>query len=233
MNQTNPNCYTANLALPMICSKDIKQVRQELLNVCVAPKATFNIDSAALRPIQVVKTAIGDRLQAQALTTPQSSVMYGGIATNQIPDNGVVWNKSYSAVNTNPSSNISSSSSSYLNADSAQIHVKDQLQGSIASNVNSYFEIDRSAPVKMIDLNRNLPQWAVSNSISDSRVDMNPDLCDRNYRNLVPRTRRGSFENSGHRTDFDSSDRHAATIRLNTNSTLKRAAETFANRYQH
>jgi hypothetical protein len=188
--QANPGSDRTVVNKLLSCSTDLREVRQNLLRVCAAPKALFNIETPQTEPSQV-KKVIQDKLQGH-IRINKGEVRHPR-GKNPHPDRGVKSHVKYSKVNPNPSLNIHSKATVRTNE---KMPIQERLKGACRTNksgneLQSYIHKQKTQK-------RNLPQRAFTVNPWQRGVDLNGSLSSREYKHLPERRARGGFTNSGY-----------------------------------
>ena len=214
VQQTNPGSSMTRVVNSMNCQKDMKAIRDQLLQVCAPSRAIFNIQTPSSKPYREIKHHIADRVQSVATTNPKAQSYKLGL--NAIPDKGVHKDIRHASVISNPYQNIQINSVSSL-AGNQPMPIQEKLNSTCNTNpstrgsVQNYMhnskqlEKERMRPVSSMTINPNRP------------IDMNANVNSSSFARLPPRASLGGFHNTG----FQQSTQYLPDMTSSTKSQLQ------------
>ena len=205
----------------MKCSKDMREIRQQLLQVCSTPKAIFNIENPSSEPVAIVKSSTTDKVRTAAQTNLSSKKYVLGINTD--PERGIKTQKNtlYGSI---PCSVFKNIQATPLQDERGlqPITVKERLKGNCSTNLSGQNE--GGYIHSNIRLDRNTPLTSMGTNAYQAGVDIN--FGSRDY-HLAPRSKRGGFENQGMKM---SNYRDEPAVILNPKTAYQKAAMTMQQR---
>jgi hypothetical protein len=223
---TNAGSCQTTFAKRMECSADLKEIRKQLLQVCAAPKAIFNIERSKSQPIHLDNYVAPSCMATNVITN--KGRVGGVLSSNPKPDRGIDKNKTYTTVSSKAHKNIQSQSlDGYCG--NQPMPIKDTLKSCVDTNVsnaggvNKYIHADKQ-------LDRNLPQRSFTANRTNLQTDLNAHVNSHQYNNLPERTQRGSFSNSGLMPSFS---RAHVPVEEQRSSLMQLAAKQQENRYRY
>jgi len=199
--QTNPGSDWMRMEKTLSCNnKDLRQVRQELLKVCSAPKATFNIE----RPQKAtydIKNNIQENKRLVIANTARAKKRHT-LNVNEKPQRGIVANVPHAFASTKASSNIQVKPVHMQAQGNQPLPIKDRVNSTCVSNISK-----RGEGQAFMHYARKhdsvLPRASASTNACQRGVDLNNSINDRTYRNLQHRRNRGGFDNGGQQQRFE------------------------------
>ena len=221
---TNP--ATQQFLKKIDCRPDRKSIREQLLNVCVPGRSSFNIgQSASTYQPYNVKYSINDN-NIQGMLHTNISVGAGkGIEANKTPISSINQDRTYSTITANPSKDLAPPIKETC-IGNQPIYTKDRLGGSYGTNVTMPSEGETLRGASRI-LERSVP----ASSASTNRIisgDITNQNLQRKYTYLPERAHRGSFTNGGSQPTVDRMQTGAVKV---SNSTKSSAANLASMHY--
>lgn len=192
-HQTNPGSERSIFNDMTKCKTDLRAIRNELLKVCAAPTAIFNIETPASQPYEV-KNMIGNKVKTTGSTNKNGKKYTLGINTN--PERGIKTEKNtlYGSIPSNLNKNIQATPlAAYCG--NQPLPIQERVRGSCSTNASAG-EKQNYIHAKL-QLDRNRPAAAMSVNPGQRGVDVNNNINARQYKNLSERRSRGGFENAG------------------------------------
>lgn len=216
--QTNPGSAQRTIQNTS-CNVDLRSVRKELLQVCAAPRASFNIQTDQGKPYELGSMIVEDKLNALAFTNKNGKSYILGVNTE--PERGIKTDKNtlYGNIQSKPSSNVTAITplEQYNNL---KMPVRDRVNTACVSNptkmggVNKYIHVEKN-------LDRNRPM--ASMSINPTRkIDINSTINSRTV-NLPERRSRGGFTNAGFKASTFRNEPNHVTATSNQQSVFQKA----------
>lgn len=222
MQQTNPGSSQMVIDFDNLskCSTDLRQVRKDLLKVCAAPKAIFNIQTPASQPYEVKNMINKDKLHPSATTNKNNNAFYT-LGINKNPERGIKTqaNTLYGSIPVSVYKNIQPLPLSGFSGNQP-MPIQERVCGSVSTNVNGR-EIHQYIHQEL-QRDRNLPATSMHINPGQHGVDINSQIGARDYTNLPKRTPRGGFENQGTMTG---GDRAQTNVSLGNQTVYQQAAE--------
>ena len=199
VNQTNPGSAQITVDNGTRCNSNLRAIRNELLEVCAPPRASFNIQTDQGKPVKIESMIVQDKLRAMAHSNKTAKSYTLGVNTN--PERGIKTDKNtlYASVPTNLSRNIQTVQLPQYVGGNVRMPIRDSLTSVCRTNPNRVG--GKNAYLhKNIQLDRNRPLASMMVNPSSKAVDLNAGVMSRSVK-LAPRTPRGGFSNSGGKTN--------------------------------
>lgn len=204
-------------------TKDLREIRNELLSISCKPNKTLNIETP-FTELPETKNMIHDSCLNVSMNTNPNATKYT-LGVNTKPERGIHENMRYASVISKPYKNIQSSIDTQKG--NQPVLVQERLKGSCVTNKNGMG--NTSYIHKIQDLDRNMPvAQAYTNKVGSG--DLNNLINSREFRNLPERVNRGSFSNNGFQQTFD---RDMPEVRINntSNNVYSEAAKQLDGRF--
>lgn len=217
--QTNPGSTFTKVENMLKCnSKDLREVRQELLKVCSRPTKIFNFEKPQTAPYDVKNNINQDKKTVRAETSRMNK--QHSLNVNAKPERGINQTVSHAFASSNKSSNIQGTPIDQQ-AGNQPIRLNNKVKTSCTSNISKrgegqgYMKYARKHE-------RTLPVASASTNTCQTGVDMNSTITDRQYRNLRDRPSRGGFMNGGMKSRFGM---EVPNVKLSTEKSIFQKAE--------
>lgn len=194
----NPGSDWSRVEKLLNCKTDLREVRKELLKVCSAPKAIFNIETPQSQP-QIINNIQENKLNATATT--QSSNKTYQLGVNSDPERGIKDWMPYAAVSSKAYKNIQATPFEELTRGNRETPVQDKAKYSVSSGVTRQGEA-KNHLVYAKEHRRNTPVTSATTNAAQRGVDLNQTISSRDYTYLPERKSRGSFTNGGVQQTF-------------------------------
>lgn len=200
-HQTNIGSDWMRMEKTLNCnSKDLKQIRQELLKVCSTPKAIFNIETPHQTTYDVKNNIQQDKKLVFANTFRENKKHT--LTINSKPQREIVQNVPHAFASSNTSSNIQALPIHQQAQGNQPMPIKNSLNTTCVSNISKQGE-GQSFLHYAKEHKRVLPLTMATTNSSQRGVDLNNTINDTTYRNLNERLSRGGFSNGGLKQRFD------------------------------
>jgi len=203
----------------MNCKTDLRSVRQDLLKVCAAPKAIFNIEKPQTATTDIKNNVHQNNRHAYADTSRMNKKTK--LATNAIPERGIVKEVPHAFASSNVSRNIRGSDIQQQAGGNQPLPIKNHLNASCAPNISKIGEGHTLLNYAKVH-DRNTPLTSASTNTSQRGVDLNGNISSRTYTNLVNRTSRGGFSNGGLQQRFE---REAPPVNMSQGASIYQKAQ--------
>jgi hypothetical protein len=221
---TNAGSSALNFAQQTECRTDLREIRKQLLQVCAAPKAIFNIERSEAQPIHL-DNYIDKGVNAKNVISNKGRV--GGVLnTNSTPDRGINKNVVYKPVTSTPYKNIQVQGLDGYSGNQP-MPIKDHLTTSCTSNINSSGGVNKYIHQEK-ELDRNLPRSSFMANRTNHQIDVSAHNNSHNYK-LPARMQPGSFFNNG---SIPSYSRVDVPVERKHESIMQKAARQRESRYQ-
>ena len=177
------------------CSADLKALRRDLLRVCAAPKAIFNIETPQSKPYEIKNMINIDKRHPSATANKNNNAFYK-LGINKNPARGIKTqaNTLYGSIPSKAFKNIQGTPLHGYSGNQP-LPIQKRVKGSASTNVNgreSHQYIHQE-----LQRDRNRPTASMTINPGQRSVDLNHTIGSRQYTNLPVRVSRGGFENAG------------------------------------
>lgn len=204
----NPGSALMRVENLMQCKTDLRAVRNELMHVCAAPKATFNIDTPRAQ-VQIKNNLREELLNATAQTNASKKTYQLGV--NAMPERGIKDFMPYAAVSSKAFKNIQAIPIDQAAHGQQPMRIQDKRNYNVSAGVTRQGEA-KNHVVYSKQHKRNTPATSMVTNTTQKGVDLNQTLSSRKYSNLPERTSRGGFSNGGVKPRYDREQKPATGI---------------------
>jgi hypothetical protein len=176
------------------CSTDLKSLRKDLLRVCAAPKAIFNIETPLSKPYEVDNMINIDKRKVSATANKNNNAFYT-LGINKDPERGIKTEKNtlYGSIPINISKNIQGTPLHGFSGNQ-KISIQDRVKGNVSTNSSG--RENHQYIHQEVHRERRRPITSMQINAGQLGVDMNQNINSRSA-HLPERVARGGFQNTG------------------------------------